>query len=127
MIQKAMEHHKVIDDPTVEQILETEREAVSYKHLDNRYHIDFEDFEQKIRDERVKLFFLCNPHNPVARVWTKEELTRMGEICQKYLVKVVSDEIHADFVFKGKHQVFAAISKEFADFTITCTSPSRCV
>ena len=65
------------------------------------------------------------PFSEVISVWTKEELTRMGEICQKYQVKVVSDEIHADFVFKGKHQVFAAISKEFADFTITCTSPSK--
>ena len=114
--------------PFSEVISDNGRKIVSsdlYAGEDNRYHIDFEDFEQKIRDERVKLFFLCNPHNPVARVWTKEELTRMGEICQKYQVKVVSDEIHADFVFKGKHQVFAAISKEFADFTITCTSPSK--
>lgn len=112
--------------PFSEVISDNGRKIVSsdlYAGEDNRYHIDFEDFEQKIRDERVKLFFLCNPHNPVARVWTREELTRMGEICQKYQVKVVSDEIHADFVFKGKHQVFAAISKEFADFTITCTSP----
>ena len=114
--------------PFSEVISDNGRKIVSsdlYAGEDNRYHIDFEDFEQKIRDERVKLFFLCNPHNPVARVWTREELTRMGEICQKYQVKVVSDEIHADFVFKGKHQVFAAISKEFADFTITCTSPSK--
>ena len=114
--------------PFSEVISDNGRKIVSsdlYAGEDNRYHIDFEDFEQKIRDNQVKLFFLCNPHNPVARVWTREELTRMGEICQKYQVKVVSDEIHADFVFKGKHQVFAAISKEFADFTITCTSPSK--
>ena len=92
---------------------------------DGTYTIDYEDFEKKIIEENVKLFILCNPHNPVGRVWTREELIRLGEICQKYQVKVVSDEIHADFVFKGKHQVFAAISREFADFTITCTSPSK--
>lgn len=92
---------------------------------DNRYHIDFEDFENKIRDNNIKLFFLCNPHNPVGRVWTKEELTRLGDICVKYGVTVVSDEIHHDFVFKGEHTVFASIKKEFENITITCTSPSK--
>ncbi len=92
---------------------------------DNRYHIDFEDFENKIKDNNIKLFFLCNPHNPVGRVWTKEELTRLGDICVKYGVTVVSDEIHHDFVFKGEHTVFAGIKKEFENITITCTSPSK--
>lgn len=92
---------------------------------DNRYHIDFEDFENKIRDNNIKLFFLCNPHNPVGRVWTRQELTRLGDICVKYGVTVVSDEIHHDFVFKGEHTVFAGIKKEFEDITITCTSPSK--
>lgn len=92
---------------------------------DNRYHIDFEDFEKKIRDNNIKLFFLCNPHNPVGRVWTRDELTRLGDICVKYGVTVVSDEIHHDFVFKGEHTVFAGIKKEFEDITITCTSPSK--
>ncbi len=92
---------------------------------DHRYHIDFKDFEEKIKREKVKLFILCNPHNPVGRVWTKEELVRLGDICCKYSVIVVSDEIHADFVFKGKHQVFANLKKEYEDITITCTSPSK--
>ncbi len=92
---------------------------------DNRYHIDFKDFEEKIKREKIKLFILCNPHNPVGRVWTKEELVRLGDICYKYNVIVVSDEIHADFVFKGKHQVFAHLKKEYEDITITCTSPSK--
>lgn len=92
---------------------------------DNRYHIDFDDFENKIRDNNIKLFFLCNPHNPVGRVWTRDELTRLGDICVKYGVTVVSDEIHHDFVFKGEHTVFASIKKEFEDITITCTSPSK--
>ena len=92
---------------------------------DNRYHIDFEDFEKKIVDENIKLFFLCSPHNPVGRVWTKEELIRLGDICYKHHVIVVSDEIHADFVFKGKHQVFAGLKKEYEEITITCTAPSK--
>ena len=92
---------------------------------DNRYHIDFDDFEKKIVDENIKLFFLCSPHNPVGRVWTKEELIQLGDICYKHHVIVVSDEIHADFAFKGKHQVFANLKKEYEEMTITCTAPSK--
>lgn len=92
---------------------------------DNRYHIDFDDFEKKIVNENIKLFFLCSPHNPVGRVWTKEELIRLGDICYKHHVIVVSDEIHADFVFNGKHQVFANLKKEYEEITITCTAPSK--
>lgn len=92
---------------------------------DHRYLMNFEDFETKIVEEKIKLFFLCNPHNPVGRVWTREELERLGDICAKHQVLVVSDEIHADFAFVGKHQVFAAVKKEYEDFTITCTSPSK--
>lgn len=92
---------------------------------DNKYHIDFEDFEEKIKSGNITLFFLCNPHNPVGRVWTKEELTRIGDICYKHHVIVVSDEIHADFVFEGSHQVFANIKKQYEEITITCTSPSK--
>ena len=92
---------------------------------DNRYHIDFADFEKKIAEEEVKLFFLCNPHNPVGRVWTKEELETIGDICCRHHVIVVSDEIHADFVFQGKHQVFANLKKEYEEWTITCTSPGK--
>lgn len=92
---------------------------------DNRYHIDFDDFEKKIVDENIKLFFLCSPHNPVGRVWTKEELIRLGDICYKHHVIVVSDEIHADFVFNGRHQVFAGLKKEYEEITITCTAPSK--
>ena len=92
---------------------------------DNRYHIDFEDFERKIVKEKIKVFFLCNPHNPVGRVWSKKELEKLGDICYKHHVIVVSDEIHGDFVFQGKHQVFAAIKKEYEEIAITCTSPSK--
>ena len=85
---------------------------------DNRYHMDVADFEEKLKAENVKLFFLCNPHNPVGRVWTKEELTAIGDLCVQYNVTVVSDEIHGDFIFKGEHQVFAAIKKEYEELLI---------
>lgn len=96
-----------------------------YLGEDNRYHIDFDDFEKRVAEERIKLFLLCNPHNPVGRVWTKEELTRLGDICAKHQVVVVSDEIHQDFVFKGKHLVFAGLKKEYEDISVVCTSPSK--
>lgn len=92
---------------------------------DGKYHIDFDDFEKKIADYQIKLFLLCSPHNPSGRVFSKEELIRMGDICLKYGVTVVSDEIHHDFVFEGKHTVFASIKKEFEDISIICTSPSK--
>ena len=114
--------------PFSEVIKDNGRNVVSntlYLGEDNRYHIDFEDFEQKIVDNKIKLFLLCNPHNPVGRVWTKEELTRLGDICVKHHVTVVSDEIHEDFIFKGKHQVFANIKKEYEEITVTCTAPSK--
>lgn len=91
----------------------------------SQYSIDYEDFERKIVQENIKLFILCNPHNPVGRVWSAEELEKLGDICVKNGVTVVSDEIHQDFVFKGKHQVFASLKKEFQDISITCTSPSK--
>lgn len=92
---------------------------------DGKYHIDFEDFENKIVSEKIKLFILCNPHNPVGRVWGREELRCLGEICYKNHVIVVSDEIHADFVFNGTHQVFVNLDKKYEEITITCTSPSK--
>lgn len=96
-----------------------------YLGEDNRYHIDFEDFDKKITENDIKLFFLCNPHNPVGRVWTREELITLGDICVRHGVTVVSDEIHQDFVFKGKHIPFASLKKEYQDISVTCTSPSK--
>ena len=90
------------------------------------YSIDFADFEEKIATQNVRLFILCSPHNPVGRVWRKDELLRMGEICRRHGVLVVSDEIHMDFIASGhQHHVFASLSPDFADFTITCTAPSK--
>lgn len=92
---------------------------------DNRYHIDFDDFERKLVEEKIKMFILCSPHNPVGRVWTGEELCRLGDLCVKHHVLVVSDEIHADFVFQGKHQVFAGLKKEYEPISVICTAPSK--
>lgn len=92
---------------------------------DGRYQIDFEDFEEKLIKEKVKLFLLCNPHNPVGRVWSRQELQQLGDICCRHHVIVVSDEIHGDFAFQGKHQVFADIKKSYQEITVTATAPSK--
>lgn len=114
--------------PFSQVIQDNGREIVSSDLIlgeDNRYHIDFEDFERTIVENQVKLFLLCSPHNPSGRVFTKEELTRLGEICIRHGVLVVADEIHNDFVFEGEHHVFASIKPEFADICTVCTSPSK--
>lgn len=96
------------------------------KLKEGRYEIDFEDFEKKITENKVKLFLLCSPHNPVGRVWEEWELRKVGDICLKHGVLVVSDEIHSDFVWPGhRHLVFASLSPEYADITVTCTAPSK--
>lgn len=114
--------------PFSQVIQDNGREIVSSDLIlgeDNRYHIDFEDFERTIVENQVKLFLLCNPHNPSGRVFTREELTRLGEICIRHGVLVVADEIHNDFIFAGEHHVFASIKPEFADICTVCTSPSK--
>lgn len=96
------------------------------KFVEGRYYIDFKDLEEKIKDERVKLMILCNPHNPIGRVWTKEQLEEIGRICLQYGVIVISDEIHSDLIYKGyKHTSFPSISEEFAQNSIICTAPSK--
>ncbi|MDR1086152.1 MAG: pyridoxal phosphate-dependent aminotransferase [Deltaproteobacteria bacterium] len=93
---------------------------------DGRYEIDFDDFEKKIKENNIRLFLLCNPHNPVGRVWTKEELLTMGQLCKKYGCVVFSDEIHCDFIFPGhRHQVFGALSSDLADISVIATAPSK--
>lgn len=91
-----------------------------------KYQIDFEDFEEKIVSNEVKLIILCSPHNPVGRVWKREELVRLGDICVKHGVIVVSDEIHADFTYQGyQHTIFSSVKPEYLDNTILCTAPSK--
>ena len=91
-----------------------------------RYEIDFKDFEEKIIKENVKVFLLCSPHNPVARVWEKDELTKIAEICLKHNVYIISDEIHSDFIFEGKkHVPISTLSEEVKMKTVTCVAPSK--
>ena len=90
------------------------------------YQINFADLEQKAADPNVKVLLLCNPHNPAGRVWTKQELTRIGDICIRNNVWVVADEIHCELVFPGHTYIpFASISQEFLMHSVTCTSPSK--
>ncbi|MBA7627274.1 Cystathionine beta-lyase PatB [subsurface metagenome] len=96
------------------------------KLSNNHYTMDFKDLEKKVKDPRAKMIILCNPHNPIGRVWTKEELKQLGEICIKNEILIVSDEIHCDLIFPGyKLTNFATINDEFAQNSITCTSTSK--
>ncbi len=95
------------------------------KIVDGRYTFDFEDFSRKIDDD-TRLLILCNPHNPVGRVWTKEELTKLGDICLKNNVLIVSDEIHSDLIYTGfRHLPLPKISEELANNCIVCMAPSK--
>lgn len=95
-------------------------------YQNGRYEIDFADFETKAKEPDVKLFYLCSPHNPGGRIWTREELKKMAEICITNNVIIVSDEIHCDLVFPGnKHIPLASISNEIAQHTISCVAPSK--
>lgn len=92
----------------------------------NTWQMDFEDLERKASDPDVKVFLLCNPHNPVGRVWTREELLKAGEICSRHGVTVVSDEIHCELVYPGHaYTPFASISDDFSAHAIVCISPSK--
>lgn len=95
-------------------------------YTDGRYEIDFEDFEAKVKENGVKLFILCSPHNPVGRVWTADELKKLGDICEKYGVYVVSDEIHCDFSYPERpHTVFSAACPSLSERSVVCTAPSK--
>lgn len=90
------------------------------------YEINFQDFEEKIVSENVKMFILCSPHNPGGSVWKKQELSRISEICLEHNVLVVSDEIHSDITFEGHtHTVYGTISQAAAENSIICTAPSK--
>ena len=113
--------------PFFDMINSNDREVVNSPLIleDGRFTIDFTDFEDKLKNG-VKLFLFCSPHNPGGRVWTKDELLRIGELCQKYDVIIVSDEIHADLFHKGStHYPIASLSKELAAMTVTLMAPSK--
>lgn len=94
--------------------------------VEGRYEMDLEQMERQIVAERVRMLLLCNPHNPVGRVWTRKELEALGEICMRHGVIVLSDEIHGDIVYSGhRHIPFASISEELAQQSIVCTAPSK--
>lgn len=94
--------------------------------VNEKYEIDFDDLEVKAKDPKTKLIILANPHNPVGRVWSEYELKRIGEICLKNDIKIISDEIHGDIVYKNyKYTPIASISEDIANITMTCLSPGK--
>lgn len=96
------------------------------RRIGDTFEVDFEDFEAKCADEKTTVFLLCNPHNPCGRVWTKAELERMNDICMKYGVKVVSDEIHCELVMPGyQFQPFAAVNEACRQNSVILNSPSK--
>lgn len=111
------------------QAVENQGRVISSNSLsfrDGRYEMDFEDLERRAADPKAKVMFLCNPHNPVGRVFSRAELERVGEICLRNHVLVISDEVHSDFIYPGhKHIPMASVSAEFAANTITAVSPSK--
>ncbi|MBR5794735.1 MAG: pyridoxal phosphate-dependent aminotransferase [Erysipelotrichaceae bacterium] len=109
-------------------ITRNNRNLVNVPLINNngRYEIDFEAFDQATKPEEVKMFILCSPHNPIGRVWTKDELRKMGDICVKNNIIIISDEIHFDFIMdKHEHTVISTLSEEIAKRTVVCTAPSK--
>ncbi|OEH85066.1 cystathionine beta-lyase [Desulfuribacillus stibiiarsenatis] len=109
-------------------IQDNDREIVHNElvYHEGRYEMDFDDLEEKLKHPKAKLFLLCSPHNPVGRVWTHEELKRVGELCIRHNVLIISDEIHWDIVLRGhKHIPMASISEEIAQRTFTSTAPTK--
>ncbi|MED3542009.1 aminotransferase class I/II-fold pyridoxal phosphate-dependent enzyme, partial [Bacillus toyonensis] len=115
MIQSPVYH------PFYDVVIQQNRELVTNNLIleDGRYTMDLKDLEDKI-DSSVKLMLLCNPHNPVGRVWDEQELERLGALCAKHNIIVISDEIHCDLIYKGnKHVPFSSISEELKSTSIT--------
>ncbi len=102
----------------------TETDPLDY--IDGKYSVNFDDFEKKLADPQTTLFILCNPHNPVGKIWDKETLARMGALCAKYGVTVVSDEIHCDITAPNKGYIpFASVSDECKFNSVTCIAPTK--
>lgn len=105
---------------------ETVSNSLIYNKEELRYEIDFDDLERKLAHERARLMLICNPHNPGGRVWTRDELTRVAELCHKYGVRVVSDEIHCELtLYDNKYVPFGSLPDELSHGSITCCSPSK--
>lgn len=100
--------------------------SLIYNKKELRYEIDFDDLERKLAHERARLMLICNPHNPGGRVWTRDELTRVAELCHKYGVRVVSDEIHCELtLYDNEYVPFGSLPDELSHGSITCCSPSK--
>lgn len=100
--------------------------SLIYNKEELHYEIDFDDLERKLAHERARLMLLCNPHNPGGRVWTRDELTRVAELCHKYGVRVVSDEIHCELtLYDNEYVPFGSLPDELSHGSITCCSPSK--
>jgi len=113
--------------PFFKAVEETGRQLILNPLIESggRYTMDFEDLERKI-DSRTKIIILCSPHNPVGRVWTRDELSKLGEICLSSNIKIISDEIHSDLVLgNNRHIPIATISEEVSSITLTCVAPSK--
>lgn len=112
--------------PFTEVVEDNKRKFISSDLIlkDNHYEIDFEDFENKIKQYNIKLYLLCSPHNPVGRVWTKNELDKIVEMCEKYNVFIISDEIHSDFIWYGNHTCLLKY-KDYQNNIILCTAPTK--
>lgn len=105
---------------------ETVSNSLIYNKEELRYEIDFDDLERKLKHERARLMLLCNPHNPGGRVWTRDELTRVAELCCKYGVRVVSDEIHCELtLYDNEYVPFGSLPDELSRSSIICCSPSK--
>ena len=105
---------------------ETVSNSLIYNKEELRYEIDFDDLDRKLSHERARLMLLCNPHNPGGRVWTRDELTRVAELCRKYGVRVVSDEIHCELtLYDNEYVPFGSLPDELSRGSITCCSPSK--
>ncbi len=114
--------------PFREVIENSDRKLVNsqLRYENGRYTMNYEDFEQKVVENNVKLYILCNPHNPVGRVWTKDELVRIADICLKHGVTMLVDEVHADFIYPGhKFTSFMTLDEKYREKLIVCTSPSK--
>ena len=114
--------------PFYEVVRDNNRKLVENEliYQNDSYQINFADFEQKIVEQQVKLFILCSPHNPIGRVWTKEELRQMADICIRHQVLIIADEIHCDFAFPEHPQtMFLSLGKDVEPWTISCTAPSK--
>lgn len=119
--------HTPVYQPVAKAVTINDRVLVEspLKLVDGRYEIDFEDMERQMK-EGVQIVLLISPHNPVGRVWTRDELERMANLCIRYDALIVSDDIHADFIHEGhEHTIIAKLSEEIANRSIICTSPGK--